>query len=137
MDRISRGRRSRNMAAIRSRNTLPEVSVRRILRSMGVRYRSHRRIVCCRPDLVLSEQRKAIFVHGCFWHGHEKKLCPRWHEPKSNIIFWKKKILRNKTRDAVYTSLLKKSGWHLLVVWECETRDKRRLERRLKSFIKK
>jgi DNA mismatch endonuclease (patch repair protein) len=113
--------RSRNMAAIRDRNTKPEVRVRSLLHSLGYRFRLHRKDLPGKPDIVLPKHRTAIFVHGCFWHCHD---C-RWGTvmPKTRAEFWANKRSGNVSRDERNKSALQDAGWSVLIVWECQTRD--------------
>lgn len=112
--------RSAVMARVRGRDTGPERAVRRILTGLGLRYRLHRRDLPGRPDLALGPRRIAVFVHGCFWHGHD---CTRGaRRPKQNAGFWAAKIERNRARDARNAADLSALGWRTLVVWECELR---------------
>ena len=114
------------MARVRGRDTGPELAVRRLLTRQGVRYRLHRADLPGRPDMALGPRRLAIFVHGCFWHGHD---CPRGaRKPKQNAAFWEAKLARNVARDAGNIDTLAALGWRSLVVWECELRDAPRLE---------
>lgn len=111
--------RSRNMAAIRGVNTQPELRLRRALHKRGFRYRLHRAGLPGRPDLVLPKYHAAIFVHGCFFHGHE---CATFRWPATNANFWRNKIEQNRERDEKQISLLVANGWRVLVVWECVLR---------------
>jgi DNA mismatch endonuclease, patch repair protein len=115
--------RSEMMSRIGSRNTAPEMLVRRGLHRLGFRFRLHRKDLPGRPDVVLPRHRAAIFVHGCFWHGH--KGCPYFRLPKTNTDFWKGKIARNAERDAEAVARLVAQGWRVLTVWECAVRDGR------------
>ncbi|MCY3989512.1 MAG: DNA mismatch endonuclease Vsr [Gammaproteobacteria bacterium] len=129
----TREHRSRVMRAVKSRDTKPEMLVRRTVHGMGYRYRLHRKDLPGKPDLVFPKRRKAIFVHGCFWHGHD---CPRGARmPKSNRSYWQKKIGRNKDRDAKSLSEMARQGWSVLTVWECQMRDERALHSRLRRFL--
>jgi len=121
------------MARIRGRDTGPEKLIRRLLRSLGYRFGLHARRLPGRPDVVLSKQRKAVFVHGCFWHGHAG--CVRASRPATNVGFWTRKITGNMARDVRVTRELKKLGWKSLVVWQCQTKHREVLERRLKRFL--
>jgi DNA mismatch endonuclease (patch repair protein) len=112
--------RSRNMAAIRSRNTKPELAVRRIVHAAGFRYRLHSKLVPGKPDLVFGRLRLAVFVHGCFWHGHD---CSKGHVPRSNTEYWSAKIKRNVERDAATVSRLSEVGWKTLVIRECQLEE--------------
>lgn len=116
--------RSRIMRAVRSKNTRPEMIVRKWLHVQGYRYRLHRKDLPGHPDIVLPGRRKIIFVHGCFWHGHH---CPRGdRQPKTNASYWQAKIARNVARDQQQRASLEGQGWNVLTVWECETRPARR-----------
>ncbi|MBR8225433.1 very short patch repair endonuclease [Burkholderia ambifaria] len=120
MDIVSKPTRSRMMAGIRSKNTQPEMVVRRSLHAAGFRFRLHRRDLPGSPDLVLPKHRAVILVHGCFWHLHEG--CRFATTPASNSEFWREKLTRNRERDLRQLEALKSLGWRVLVVWECATR---------------
>ena len=117
MDRITSGSRSRNMSRIKSKNTKPEIKLRRLLYSLGFRYRIHYNLPG-KPDVVFIKKKIAIFVNGCFWHGHEG--CKESHIPKTHSKFWENKILKNKDRDIKNIGNLKKGGWSALTFWECD-----------------
>lgn len=119
MDTVDRATRSRVMAQIRSRNTKPELSIRRGLHARGFRYRLHAPDLPGRPDIVLPRYRAVILVHGCFWHGHD---CALFRRPKSNASYWETKANRNRQRDADVRDALAQSGWRCLTVWECALR---------------
>jgi DNA mismatch endonuclease, patch repair protein len=112
--------RSEMMSRIGPRDTAPEMAVRRGLHRLGFRFRLHRGDLPGRPDVVLPRHRAVIFVHGCFWHGHE--ACPYFRLPKTNTGFWEAKIGRNAARDAEAVARLVDGGWRVLTVWECATR---------------
>jgi DNA mismatch endonuclease (patch repair protein) len=133
MDKISVQRRSANMRAIRSKNTGPEMIVRRLVYSLGYRYRLHRKDLPGKPDLVFASRRKVLFLNGCFWHGHDCKRGSRI--PKTNIKYWERKLARNKARDAEHETDLKAQGWRVLVIWECQTKDETALRNILRSFL--
>src|SRR4051794_39340787 len=135
-DKISSERRSENMRRIRSNGTRPEMLVRRLVHSMGYRYRLHRKDLPGKPDLVFAPKRKVIFVHGCFWHGHERDGCLDARRPKSNIGYWNPKLTRNKERDAQRIASLEAAGWDVFVIWECETKNAKALQTRLGKFLK-
>ncbi|MEQ9568133.1 MAG: very short patch repair endonuclease, partial [Pseudomonadales bacterium] len=135
-DRISAPQRSANMAAIKSKNTKPEMVVRRVVRSLEVGYRLHRRDIPGNPDLSFIGRRKAIFVHGCFWHQHEDADCPLTHVPQSRLEYWHDKLARNKARDIINQTKLSHDGWQVLVVWECETRNLSNLTRKISKFLR-
>ena len=122
MDRLTQEQRHRNMAAIRGKNTRPEILVRKFLFSRGFRYRLNHPRLPGHPDLVLRKYRIVIFVNGCFWHGHEG--CKYFRLPKTNIDFWKNKIEQNKERDKKEQCQLAAMGWHCITVWECQLKPK-------------
>ena len=132
-DVLSVGQRSRNMQAIKAKNTKPEIAVRRIAHSLGYRYQLHRRDLPGSPDLVFPSSRRIIFVHGCFWHCH--KSCSRAYVPQSNMDYWLPKLARNVQRDKEAVRTLKASGWQILVIWECSTGDTDRLQRKIEQFL--
>lgn len=116
------------MAGIRSKNTKPEMVVRRFLHGQGYRYRLHRKDLPGTPDLVLPKYQAVIFVHGCFWHGHD---CRYYRLPKTRTAFWAEKIAGNRSRDEKNQRLLEAEGWRVIVVRECEIRDNLDWEQRL------
>ena len=126
-------KRSALMARVRTKNTKPELIVRQTTYALGYRYRLHRRDLQGSPDLVFSRQKKAIFVHGCFWHRHHG--CRRTTIPKIRAEFWRAKFEANVDRDARNISALRAAGWHVLVVWECETTDVVSLRAKLQCFL--
>lgn len=127
--------RSRIMRAVKSRDTKPEMLVRRAVHAMGYRYRLHRKDLPGKPDLVFLSRKKIIFVHGCFWHGHD---CARGARvPKSNRDYWTGKISRNRERDAQSRKALVKEGWDVLTVWECKLKDKDSMRKRLRNFLER
>ena len=123
MDTFTAEKRSQIMAAIRGKNTRPELLIRRFLRAHGVRYRIHNPNLPGKPDLALPRYKIAIFVHGCFWHGHEQ--CSRGQLPKSRVAYWKAKIDTNKQRDRLVEERVSDAGWQSLVIWECQLRTQR------------
>lgn len=133
MDTLTKAERSERMAKIRSKNTKPELRVRRLVHGLGYRYRLHRRDLPGCPDLVFPSRRKIVFVHGCFWHGHEG--CGVANMPKSRRFFWGEKFKRNQARDAKNKKALKMEGWRVLTVWECETKGLTALASRLARFL--
>lgn len=126
-------KRSAIMGRVRGADTKPEWKVRSAVHAMGYRHRLHRADLPGKPDLVLPRHRKAIFVHGCFWHGHEG--CPRSKRPTSNRDFWDRKLDRNMDRDRRFVDELRRMGWDVLIVWECETRKPEMLQRILEGFL--
>jgi len=130
--------RSRMMSAIRGKNTSPEMLIRRLLHREGFRYRLHIRSLPGKPDLVFSALRAVIFVHGCYWHGHD---CPAFKLPQTNRVFWRAKLMGNRRRDQQAIKSLSSQGWRVLVVWECATRglseiESRKLLRRISAWLK-
>jgi DNA mismatch endonuclease (patch repair protein) len=121
MDKISKERRSRNMSNIKSKDTLPEIRVRKALWKMGYRYRLHYKKLPGKPDIVLINYKIAIFVHGCFWHRHEN--CIEASRPKTNSEYWETKILKNKERDKKYRKEIKRMGWKIIIIWECKIKN--------------
>ncbi len=121
-DRLSPQQRHFNMAAIHSKNTKPELKVRKWLWSHGYHYRLNVKGVPGKPDIVMRRYRTAIFVNGCFWHGHEG--CDKFKMPKTNVEFWEAKISRNQERDKQNYQILQDNGWQVLVLWECQLSKK-------------
>jgi DNA mismatch endonuclease, patch repair protein len=125
--------RSAVMRAVKSRDTQPELRVRRLVRAVRIGYRLDARDVAGRPDIVFRRTRHAIFVHGCFWHGHH---CARGaRAPKANAAYWAAKVARNRARDAAALASLDASGWSALVVWECALRDEAAVAAQLRAFL--
>ncbi len=122
MDKMTKEQRHRCMSAIKSKNTKPEMLVRKFLFSRGFRYRLNHPRLPGHPDIVLRKYRTVIFVNGCFWHGHEN--CKSYVLPKSNTGFWKNKIERNRNRDMEECQKLSSMGWHSITVWECQLKPK-------------
>jgi DNA mismatch endonuclease (patch repair protein) len=127
-DNRTQASRSALMSRIRGKNTNPELIVRRLLHSLGYRFRLHRKDLPGKPDIVLPSRRIAIFVHGCFWHAHGCKI---GQPPKSRLEFWGPKLQRNRERDAQNIQALEALGWTALTIWQCETRDGAALEKLL------
>lgn len=122
-DIVSSAKRSEMMAGIRGKNTKPELIIRKALHAAGFRYRLHEKMLPGKPDLVFPKHNAVIFIHGCFWHGHE---CPLFRMPASRPEFWEKKIGRNRVVDAMNITRLLDSGWRVGVVWECAIRGKKK-----------
>lgn len=131
MDTRSPEQRRRIMQSVKSKDTGPEMRVRRLLHAMGYRFRLHRKDLPGKPDIVLPRYRTAIFVHGCFWHAHG---CPKGRPPKSRLEYWLPKLERNVERDRTKIEQLESLGWRVLVVWQCETKDADALAERLRAF---
>ena len=123
------------MRAVKDRNTAPELRVRRLCHKLGYRFRLHRKDLPGKPDLVFPARKKIIFVNGCFWHGHRCKRGARL--PGTNLDYWRRKISRNSQRDCEISRALRKLGWDVLTVWECETRSDERLTISLRNFLTK
>lgn len=132
MDTLTREQRSERMRQVRSKDTKPEMQVRRLVFSCGYRYRLHRGDLPGTPDLVFPARRKVIFVHGCFWHRHAGCRNTRW--PKSRLDFWRPKLEANKRRDVRHTRQLTRQGWGYLIIWECEVMDDD-LKQRIVEFL--
>lgn len=133
VDVLTPEQRHRNMAAIKSKDTKPELIVRRLVHSLGYRYCLHRKDLPGKPDLVLPRHGKVIFVHGCYWHMHSCKYGRV--QPKTNAMFWQKKRQSNVDRDKRDVRKLRRLGWKPLVVWECQTRDLSKLRSRIERFL--
>ena len=121
--------RSRNMFAIKSKNTKPEIAVRKLLHSMGYRFRLHRKDLPGSPDIVLPKYKTVIFVHGCFWHRHEN--CKYASNPKTRKEFWENKFKANIKRDLEIQEKIKNIEWRSVVIWECETKDLEELREKI------
>jgi len=133
MDVLTPEQRSRCMAAIRGKNTKPEMAVRAMLDSMKVKYELHQTHLLGKPDIVLPRRKKIIFVHGCFWHVHNCRYGRV--KPASNSSFWSKKREGNRLRDRRNIATLRKDGWKVLTVWECWIRTPAKLSQRLVTFL--
>ena len=127
--------RSKNMAAIKSKNTKPEIKVRKVLHSMGYRFRLHSKDLPGSPDIVLPKYKTVIFVHGCFWHRHQN--CKYASNPKTRREFWEKKFKENIERDKKTLEKLKNLGWKTNIVWECEVKNREILILKLEEILRK
>jgi len=136
MDRFTKNKRSEIMATISSKNTNPEILVRKILHNLGYRFRLHKDNMPGKPDIVLPKYKTVIFVHGCFWHGH---YCQKGKNlPKTNREFWDKKLSGNKKRDCQVKIELENSGWKVITIWDCQIKNLKKLVGKiLKSLPKK
>lgn len=134
MDTLSSAQRSERMSLVRSKNTKPEMAVRSIVHHLGFRYRLHRRDLPGNPDLAFPGRHKLIFVHGCFWHRHGTR-CPLTRLPKSRLSFWVPKLEQNKKRDDKNRRRLRAAGWKVLVIWECQLKEKETLAKRIFTFL--
>jgi len=132
-DTLTPEERSERMSRVRDRGGEAEMTVRRLVHSLGYRYRLHVSGLPGKPDILLPRHRKIIFVHGCFWHRHED--CRLARLPKSRLDFWLPKLRRNRERDMDVIRKLSGLGWSVLVVWECEVRDRGKLIEKLTSFL--
>ena len=137
VDSLTPEERSQIMARVRSKNSRPELAVRKIVFALGYRYRLHDAKLPGKPDLVFSKRRKVIFVHGCFWHNHSHARCKIARLPKSNPKYWADKLRRNVERDAVRRAELRRIGWKALVIWECQTKPLKRQLRRICCFLER
>ncbi|MDB5472589.1 MAG: very short patch repair endonuclease [Caulobacter sp.] len=132
-DVFSPEKRSAVMRRVKGRDTSPELKVRRLLTALGARYRLHRKDLPGRPDIVMAGRRLAIFVHGCFWHGHD---CARGARvPKANRDYWLGKVGRNRERDLASRAALEAAGWRVEAIWECEMKDEAALRERLAGLL--
>jgi DNA mismatch endonuclease (patch repair protein) len=123
------------MQAVRSKNTRPELLVRRLLHANGYRYRLHSKQLPGCPDLVFPGRKKVLFIHGCWWHGHD---CQRGSRvPKTNVVYWTKKVIRNRNRDADSRKQLEAEGWKVLAIWECQLNDESSVLMQLVRFLDK
>jgi DNA mismatch endonuclease, patch repair protein len=133
VDSLSRAERSEIMARVRSKNSRPEMFVRRLVFALGYRYRLHAKELPGRPDMVFRKLRKVIFIHGCFWHRHSACVFARL--PKSRLDFWLPKLEGNRKRDEKNKRELQHQGWKVLTIWECELGDSERLGARIRRFL--
>jgi DNA mismatch endonuclease, patch repair protein len=132
-DQFSTKERSEIMRRVRSVDTDPELRVRQMVHQLGFRFSLHRGDLPGSPDLVLARRKKVVFVHGCYWHQHS---CDGSKRPATNRLYWNRKLDKNIERDKKNLRLLRRQGWRVLTVWECELRKPERLERRLLRFLK-
>lgn len=133
MDTLTKEERSEIMGRVHGKDTRPEMLVRRLVHSLGYRYRLHRKDLPGRPDMAFPGRRKVIFIHGCFWHRHEG--CALARMPKSRVDFWNQKLEGNKARDQRNVQLLRDAGWDVLTVWECQLRDTATLQTTIVTFL--
>lgn len=132
-DNLTPEQRKRTMACVRDKDTQPEMQVRRLVHRMGYRYRLHRKDMPGNPDLVFTKKFKVIFVHGCFWHGHDCKSGRK--QPKANAAYWSAKLSRNRIRDTANQELLRAQGWVILIIWECELKQPDELTKSIRGFL--
>lgn len=136
MDKISSEQRSKNMRRIRSKDTKPEIKVRKLIFKMGYRYRLHWKKLPGKPDIVFPGRKKVIFVHGCFWHQHDNRNCNYVHKPKSRLDYWLPKLERNKQRDNENQKEIEDIGWEYLIIWECQINNTDKLREIITNFLK-
>jgi DNA mismatch endonuclease, patch repair protein len=132
VDVFSKAQRSAVMARVRGKNTTPEKAVRSLLHRLGFRFRLHRTDLPGTPDIVMPGRRTALFVHGCFWHQHAN--CRSAKRPAGNRVYWNRKLDRNMLRDGANKRALKKLGWKVIIVWECQTKHAAKLRSRLRRL---
>lgn len=133
VDTFTKTKRSEIMSRIGGKNTAPELRVRRVLHALGYRFRVHRDDLPGKPDIVLPRHQKIVLIHGCFWHGHPG--CPREALPTTNTGFWEKKISGNKKRDQSVLRELRKLGWIVLILWQCQLKSVEAFTPRLLRFL--
>lgn len=133
-DPLSPEQRSERMSRVHGKDTKPELLIRRLVWSLGYRYRLHSKKLPGRPDLVFPGQKKVIFIHGCFWHQHGPN-CRQYRMPRSKLDFWLPKLEGNKKRDALNQALLREMGWDVLIIWECQLKDKQQVVSRILNFL--
>ena len=134
-DTLSPAARSERMGRVRSKDSKPEMAVRRLVHGMGYRYRLHDKRLPGSPDLVFRSRRKVIFVHGCFWHRHSDPTCRLARMPKSRQDFWGPKLEGNRERDARTRDQLDQQGWEQMVVWECECGQTEQTKNKIRAFL--
>jgi DNA mismatch endonuclease (patch repair protein) len=134
-DTLTQVARSERMALIHSKNTGPEMVVRKLVHGLGYRYRLHSRTLPGKPDLVFASRKKVILVHGCFWHRHPDSSCKLARMPKSRLDFWKPKLEENRLRDKRISRELRDRGWRVFAIWECQLSDIPRVSEQVRSFL--
>lgn len=133
MDHLSAEQRSLNMSKIRNRNTKPEIAVRKILTSLGLRYRLYVNTLPGKPDIVIPGRKTAVFINGCFWHQHEN--CRRKSMPKTNAEYWKPKLANNVAKQKEEIKKIKKLGYRPLIIWECQIENEEKLTKRIERML--
>ena len=133
MDRVSISRRSEIISNIHSKDTAPEIAIRRLIHSLGYRYRLHSKALPGKPDLVFAKRKKVIFVHGCFWHMHPN--CSKGRPPKSKLEYWLPKLIENRSRDLRLQRKLSSQKWGVLIVWQCELKDIKKIKYKIVKFL--
>ncbi|MCL2742231.1 MAG: DNA mismatch endonuclease Vsr [Planctomycetaceae bacterium] len=132
-DHLTKEKRSWNMSRIRSKETAPEIAFRKLIYRAGFRYRLYDKTLPGKPDLVMKKHKIIVFIHGCFWHGHEN--CRRGNKPKTHKKYWNAKIKGNVARDRKNITTLENSGWRVFAVWECELKDLETVLQKFKEFV--
>ena len=132
-DKYSKLKRSQIMASVKSQRTGPEEKVSKILRKLKIKHRRNVKTLPGKPDFVIKSSNTIIFVHGCFWHGHNN--CQYARTPKTNKKFWRQKVINNKRRDRRIYRLLRKAGWHIVTIWQCRLKNPNQVERRLSRIL--
>lgn len=134
-DTLTKAERSERMRRVRAKNSKAELTVRSVTHRLGYRFRLHRKNLPGTPDIVFPSRKKAIFVHGCFWHRHPDPNCKLARLPKSRLEFWKPKLEGNRRRDLENQGKLRKLEWDVLEIWECEMRDMEQIKERIVEFL--
>jgi DNA mismatch endonuclease (patch repair protein) len=132
MDNLTREQRKLCMTKIKGKNTKPEIIVRKILSKLGIRYRLHNSMLAGKPDIVIAKTKKIIFINGCFWHQH--KNCRKRTMPKANKKYWEPKLQRNIKKQEWDIKILKKQGWKVYKIWECQTKDENKLTQKILKY---
>ena len=133
MDNLTREQRKLCMTKIKAKNTKPEIAVRKVLSRLGERYRLHNSKLAGKPDIVIVKTKKIIFINGCFWHQH--KNCKKQAMPKANKKYWESKLKRNIEKQAQDIKLLKKQGWDVYKIWECQTNNEDKLTQKISKIL--
>jgi len=133
MDNLTREQRKLCMTKIKAKNTKPEIAVRKVLSRLGERYRLHNSKLAGKPDIVIVKTKKIIFINGCFWHQH--KNCKKQAMPKANKKYWESKLKRNIEKQAQDIKLLKKQGWEVYKIWECQTNNEDKLTQKISKIL--
>ena len=133
IDPLTPEQRKKTMQHVKDKDTGPEMTIRRLVHKMGYRYGLHRKDLPGKPDMVFTSRKKIIFIHGCFWHGHNCKSGRK--KPRTNENYWVSKIEKNKKRDVINRKKLKEMGWNILVIWECEINDILKIKNKIEQFL--
>ncbi|MGH6811580.1 MAG: very short patch repair endonuclease [Methylocella sp.] len=134
-DTLTTAQRSDRMSRIKGKGTKTELTIRRLVHKLGYHYRLHKKDLPGQPDMVFARHKAVIFIHGCFWHRHPDPKCPLARLPKSRLTFWQPKLDSNRTRDIRVEEELKTRGWRVLVIWECQLRERSQLETIIREFL--